>query len=80
MALSPELRAEFNFSKELMKRTGLCIGDDVQVKGQSIYGTIVKIIGSQFLVYEPELYGKVVSPYRKYKPEQLQRIQTGSNL
>ena len=44
------------------------IGDDVKVKGQCIYGTIVKVIDNMFVVYEPELFGKVVSPYRKYSP------------
>lgn len=78
--ITEEEKAVANFSKAFMKQTGLYIGDDVQVKGQCIYGTIVKIIGTQFVVYEPELYGKVVSPYRKYKPEQLQRIQAGSNI
>jgi len=78
--MTEEEKAVANFSKTFMKYTGLRIGDDVQVKGQSIYGTIVKIIGTQFVVYEPELFGKVVSPYRKYKPEQLKRIQTGSNI
>lgn len=56
------------------------IGDDVKVKGQCIYGTIVKVIGGMFVVYEPELFGKVVSPYRKYSPEQLERIQVDSNI
>lgn len=78
--MTEEEKAVINFNKAFMKQTGLCIGDNVQVKGQSIYGTIVKIIGTQFVVYEPELYGKVVSPYRKYKPEQLKRIQAGSNI
>ena len=55
------------------------IGDDVKVKGQCIYGTIVKVIDDMFLVYEPELFGKVVSPYRKYSSEQLERIQVDSN-
>ena len=77
--MTEEEKAVIYFNKEFMKKTGLCIGDDVQVKGQSIYGTIVKIIGTQFVVYEPELYGQVVSPYRKYKPEELKRIQVGSN-
>tara|TARA_B100000927_G_scaffold156628_1_gene126154 strand:- start:2017 stop:2253 length:237 start_codon:yes stop_codon:yes gene_type:complete len=77
--MTEEEKAVANFSKAFMKYTGLRIGDNVQVKGQCIYGTIVKIIGTQFVVYEPELFGKVVSPYRKYKPEQLKRIQAGSN-
>ena len=49
------------------------IGDDVKVKGQCIYGTIVKVIDNMFVVYEPELFGKVLSPYRKYLPEQLEK-------
>tara|TARA_Y200000002_G_C22669919_1_gene659561 strand:- start:1358 stop:1594 length:237 start_codon:yes stop_codon:yes gene_type:complete len=77
--MTEEEKAVIHFNKEFMKKTGLYIGDDVQVKGQSIYGTIVKIIGTQFVVYEPELYGQVVSPYKKYKPEELKRIQAGSN-
>tara|TARA_R100001463_G_scaffold43360_1_gene90510 strand:- start:458 stop:634 length:177 start_codon:yes stop_codon:yes gene_type:complete len=56
------------------------IGDDVKVKGQCIYGTIVKVIDDMFVVYEPELFGKVLSPYRKYLPEQLERIQIDSNI
>ena len=56
------------------------IGDDVKVKGQCIYGTIVKVIDNMFVVYEPELFGKVVSPFRKYSSEQLERIQVDSNI
>ena len=77
--MTEEEKAVIHFNKEFMKKTNLYIGNDVKVKGQGIYGTIVKIIGTQFVVYEPELYGKVVSPFRKYKPEQLERIQAGSN-
>tara|TARA_B100000035_G_scaffold306501_1_gene308616 strand:- start:1353 stop:1589 length:237 start_codon:yes stop_codon:yes gene_type:complete len=78
--MTEEEKAVANFSKAFMKYTGLNIGDDVKVRGQCIYGTIVKIIGTKFVVYEPELFGKVVSPYRKYSPEQLERIQVDSNI
>lgn len=77
--MTEEEKAVINFNKAFMKQTGLCIGDDVKVRGQCIYGTIVKIIGTKFVVYEPELFGKVVSPYRQYSPEQLERIQVDSN-
>jgi|TARA_B100002019_G_C21185341_1_gene555901 hypothetical protein len=78
--ITEEEKALVHWSKTVQKRSGLYIGDSVQVRGQAIYGVIVRVIDNQFLVYEPELYGKVVNPYRKYKPEQLKRIQAGSNI
>lgn len=51
------------------------VGDKVQVKGKCVYGTVVKWLSpSRVVIWDDELYGRVVSPTRSYHPNQLKRI------
>ena len=53
------------------------VGDKVQVKGHCIFGTVVKWLSpTRVVIWDDELYGRVVSPTRSYHPNQLKRIQT----
>lgn len=59
----------------------LRLGDKVQVKGHCIFGTVVKWLSpNRVVIWDDELYGRVVSPTRSYHPSQLKRIQIDSNI
>ncbi len=57
------------------------VGDKVQVKGKCIFGTVVKWLSpNRVVIWDDELYGRVVSPTRSYHPSQLKRIQSEPNI